>query len=501
MKNVNFFIITLFAFFSFVFSQSQYSQNKWSIKIRSHDVNYYPIIKSPFRYFFYKRNNSLNPFFSDIEIVHHLTKNIGLYVNGTLGMVDNNRWKIMDSFFIKFNPGINLHLFPKYRIDPYLILGGGYHQFNYENSALKVSVSDYSYYYNLNQKHFILLDGGVGMNLWVVSNVGVNLQSTYNHILTTPTPFIAEAKEDFLNFWDHSMGLVFRFGNSHSKKKEKGIYSSDSTVVKEEEEKEKGVSSSDSTVVKEEKEKEKGVSSSDSTVVKEEEEKEKGVSSSDSTVVKEEEEKENNLIEENSEEEEKDTNCCEEILDQDQDQDGILDKYDFCPDQFGLKKFNGCPDTDSDNIPDHEDKCPKKFGLKKFNGCPDTRTTRTTTSRTRKISSSNKSNKNIILKPILFKFGQPTLSSHSRSIINEIAVIMTKRLPHSKFYINGCTDDSGKNSFNKALSLKRAKCVFEALKSKGISPYRMKIRGLVKCKSIKNDKGRRVDIVVIQTPK
>ncbi|MGG5507503.1 MULTISPECIES: thrombospondin type 3 repeat-containing protein, partial [unclassified Myroides] len=56
----------------------------------------------------------------------------------------------------------------------------------------------------------------------------------------------------------------------------------------------------------------------------------------------------------------------------DTDGDGILDKYDECPDVPGLPEFNGCPDTDGDGIPDHLDECPDVPGLPEFNGCPDT---------------------------------------------------------------------------------------------------------------------------------
>ncbi|MCF6180560.1 OmpA family protein [Lutibacter sp.] len=56
----------------------------------------------------------------------------------------------------------------------------------------------------------------------------------------------------------------------------------------------------------------------------------------------------------------------------DEDDDGIYDKNDKCPEVFGLKEFNGCPDTDEDGISDAEDKCPKVYGLKALSGCPDT---------------------------------------------------------------------------------------------------------------------------------
>lgn len=56
----------------------------------------------------------------------------------------------------------------------------------------------------------------------------------------------------------------------------------------------------------------------------------------------------------------------------DRDWDGIPDFQDSCPDVFGLARFHGCPDTDGDGIPDNLDSCPTVKGLEKFHGCPDT---------------------------------------------------------------------------------------------------------------------------------
>ncbi|MGG7036078.1 MAG: OmpA family protein [Flavobacterium sp.] len=56
----------------------------------------------------------------------------------------------------------------------------------------------------------------------------------------------------------------------------------------------------------------------------------------------------------------------------DTDNDGVYDKDDACPDQAGLKQFNGCPDTDGDGIPDKDDACPDQAGTAAMNGCPDT---------------------------------------------------------------------------------------------------------------------------------
>ena len=54
----------------------------------------------------------------------------------------------------------------------------------------------------------------------------------------------------------------------------------------------------------------------------------------------------------------------------DRDGDGILDKVDACPDDFGLEQFAGCPDRDMDSIPDKNDNCPDQFGPKENSGCP-----------------------------------------------------------------------------------------------------------------------------------
>ncbi len=55
----------------------------------------------------------------------------------------------------------------------------------------------------------------------------------------------------------------------------------------------------------------------------------------------------------------------------DTDGDGVLDKYDECPELAGLKELNGCPDTDGDGIIDPKDECPFEAGLPELNGCPD----------------------------------------------------------------------------------------------------------------------------------
>ena len=53
----------------------------------------------------------------------------------------------------------------------------------------------------------------------------------------------------------------------------------------------------------------------------------------------------------------------------DSDGDDLWDKFDKCPFEKGLKKFQGCPDKDGDNVPDYQDKCPNVKGGVNCNGC------------------------------------------------------------------------------------------------------------------------------------
>lgn len=55
----------------------------------------------------------------------------------------------------------------------------------------------------------------------------------------------------------------------------------------------------------------------------------------------------------------------------DSDSDGIKDSEDNCPELAGDIENGGCPsDGDSDGIPDAEDSCPEKSGPSENNGCP-----------------------------------------------------------------------------------------------------------------------------------
>ncbi len=54
----------------------------------------------------------------------------------------------------------------------------------------------------------------------------------------------------------------------------------------------------------------------------------------------------------------------------DKDGDGVPDKEDKCPNEFGSKETMGCPDRDGDGVADKDDKCPDVKGLASNHGCP-----------------------------------------------------------------------------------------------------------------------------------
>jgi OmpA-OmpF porin, OOP family len=56
----------------------------------------------------------------------------------------------------------------------------------------------------------------------------------------------------------------------------------------------------------------------------------------------------------------------------DKDEDGLADHLDPCPNDAGPVELKGCPDKDNDKVADRNDKCPDLKGSEVTNGCPDT---------------------------------------------------------------------------------------------------------------------------------
>ncbi len=148
----------------------------------------------------------------------------------------------------------------------------------------------------------------------------------------------------------------------------------------------------------------------------------------------------------------------------DRDGDGIPDSEDRCPDTPGLAKFQGCPDTDGDGIPDPEDKCPTVYGPKSNDGCPVT-----------------KEVVDVVLKDINFKFNSAEITPESQSSINRaVKLLADSDLLANGAYIDGHTDRVGSQTYNLALSKKRAQSVVDALVKAGVDKTKLTARGFGK---------------------
>ncbi|MEJ2722806.1 MAG: OmpA family protein, partial [bacterium] len=166
---------------------------------------------------------------------------------------------------------------------------------------------------------------------------------------------------------------------------------------------------------------------------------------------------------------EEDTDGCPDLV-KDSDNDGIPDDVDRCPlqaeDVDGFQDDDGCPDLDNDldGIPDANDQCPNApetfNGFEDEDGCPDERPI----------------DQQFILKGVQFESGSAALTPDSYRILDEV-VRSLMAYPEVRVEIRGYTDNVGKASFNLGLSERRAEAVKQYLVNAGIDPARLTTRG------------------------
>jgi len=217
-------------------------------------------------------------------------------------------------------------------------------------------------------------------------------------------------------------------------------------------------------------------------------------------------------------------NGCPEEEVYDRDGDGIADSNDECPDVYGT--VNGCPetevtpllkedfDTDGDSVLDSVDKCPKIKGLPTNNGCPlpDTDNDGIVDSVDKcpnvpgvesndgcpyeeiEIGTTD-ANLNIVSKGILFNSGNANLSQDSYPVLIKV-VEMMKQYPEAKFKIEGHADSLGRYDSNKRLSQTRANAVRNYLISSGIPAEKLEVEAFGETKPIASNltkEGRRLN--------
>ena len=200
----------------------------------------------------------------------------------------------------------------------------------------------------------------------------------------------------------------------------------------------------------------------------------------------------------------------------DEDGDGINDENDKCPNAEGTVQFRGCPvpDTDKDGIPDDKDPCPTVAGLAAYKGCaiPDTDKDGVNDELDQcptipGIASNNgcedlQPKLNNIAAALKFEIGQVNIATKSLQGLDSLVQIMTQ-YPDTKLLITGHTDNTGSSKINDPLSLSRAKKVQSYLVKKGLAINRTSIIGLADKQPLasnETNKGRaqnrRVDLTI-----
>ena len=215
----------------------------------------------------------------------------------------------------------------------------------------------------------------------------------------------------------------------------------------------------------------------------------------------------------------------------------IADKSEFSSIQFNaskmvLKEFDSLPDSDKDGdgdgVADHLDRCPNTpWGSKVDSiGCPKGPVA---AQLTRKKADRLDADKDGVLDPldkcpqtprtaavdekgcwataeILFDFDSAIIKPQFHPALAD-AITVLQNNPDLKIEIQGNTDNTGPESYNKILSEKRAQTVKEYMISKGIASDRLKAVGFGASRNVasnENEAGRalnrRIDFVPIISP-
>jgi OmpA-OmpF porin, OOP family len=163
-----------------------------------------------------------------------------------------------------------------------------------------------------------------------------------------------------------------------------------------------------------------------------------------------------------------DDDGCPEAREPDRDGDGVPDRVDACPDVPGPQEYDGCPDRDGDQIPDNVDKCPDEPGPPQLQGCPPPEEEEQVVLESERIRINNQ---------ILFEFGSDRIDPRSYKLLDEVAQVLTKNPDVGPVLIEGHTDNVGTREYNLSLSKRRAHSVEKYLTGKGIAATRLRSDG------------------------
>lgn len=154
----------------------------------------------------------------------------------------------------------------------------------------------------------------------------------------------------------------------------------------------------------------------------------------------------------------------------DSDGDFIIDKKDLCPTEPGTRACKGCPDADGDQVADNIDQCPTEPGLQTNEGCP-------------QMSENEIIGVKTIIQPIIFPKNGYDLVETDYSKLDHVINLM-KQYPASILSISGYAFDEEDAKYNEVLSVLRARICFDYLIKKGVSEDRITYSGFGNSKEI-----------------
>jgi len=443
MKKFNLLLTALMVLFlSSTVLNAQNKRDPWAVTVGAHAVDY-TSVRAVGNEFFNYNNYSIVPPLSKLSIIRNLNNSFDIDLTASVGEIDNDRLRISDEFFINAGLGFRYKLANGYILgenswfDPYIRLGVNYNRYDftsiadadgnlpegyavYENDGGHAAtdaegnaiIVDQLYGQPELGKDHLGVSGGLGINLWFTKNFGLNIASDYN--------WIPESKSDYFDFFQHTIGVTFRFGN----KDRDGDGINDDVD-----------DCPDTPGVPSTMEGCNGCPDTDGD----------GICDNNDACPDEAGPIENN-------------GCP--ILDRDG--DGILDVDDDCPDTPGVASSiagcNGCPDSDGDGVCDSKDQCPNEFGTVANNGCPEIVDNCTDIQAIKDA-----------LKNVLFEYNSDQLTAQSMATLDQIAPILTSdKIKNARWLVEGHTDSKGSDKYNMDLSKRRAASVETYLASKGV---------------------------------
>lgn len=156
---------------------------------------------------------SVVPYPAKFTLVRGINRSFDVDASVNFGQIDNKRLNVENEFMVNGTLGLRYRLANGYILnptswfDPYLRLGAGVHHLDYQDLEF-VNITDQQNHPISNgsiagSDHFTVT-GGLGINFWFAEKFGANIMSEYYHM--------RGMEGDNIDFFQHSAGLVFRFG-------------------------------------------------------------------------------------------------------------------------------------------------------------------------------------------------------------------------------------------------------------------------------------------------